>query len=41
MRIRSRCVILVDMGPIVAVVNDRDDHHQECKSCWSGCPVPC
>lgn len=24
-------MILVDTGPIVAVINDRDDHHQECK----------
>jgi predicted nucleic acid-binding protein len=23
-------VILVDTGPIVAVINDRDDHHREC-----------
>jgi hypothetical protein len=23
-------VILVDTGPIVTVVNDRDDHHREC-----------
>ena len=24
-------MILVGTGPIVAVINDRDDHHQECK----------
>lgn len=24
-------MILVDTGPIVAMMNDRDDHHQECK----------
>jgi hypothetical protein len=24
-------VILVDTGPIVALINDRDDHHQECR----------
>ena len=23
-------MILVDTGPIVAVINDRDDHHREC-----------
>ena len=24
-------MILVDTGPIVAMINDRDDRHQECK----------
>lgn len=24
-------MILVDTGPIVALINDRDDHHQECR----------
>jgi predicted nucleic acid-binding protein len=34
-------VILVDTGPIVAVVNDRDEHHQECKYLLDGCPALC
>ncbi|MGH3834689.1 MAG: type II toxin-antitoxin system VapC family toxin [Pseudonocardiaceae bacterium] len=33
-------MILVDTGPIVAVVNDRDDHHQECKYLLERLPGP-
>jgi predicted nucleic acid-binding protein len=33
-------VILVDTGAIVAVVNDRDDHHQECKYLLERLPGP-
>ncbi len=33
-------MILVDTGPIVAVVNDRDDHHQECKHLLERLPGP-
>jgi predicted nucleic acid-binding protein len=33
-------VILVDTGPIVAVVNDRDNHHQECKHLLERLPDP-
>jgi len=33
-------VILVDTGPIVAVINDRDDHHQECKYLLERLPGP-
>jgi hypothetical protein len=28
------------LGPIVALVNDRDDHHQECKSLLERLPDP-
>jgi uncharacterized protein len=33
-------VILVDTGPIVAIINDRDDHHQECKYLLERLPGP-
>lgn len=33
-------MILVDTGPIVAVINDRDDHHQECKYLLERLPGP-
>jgi predicted nucleic acid-binding protein len=33
-------VILVDTGPIVAVINDRDDHHQEYKYLLERLPGP-
>jgi predicted nucleic acid-binding protein len=33
-------VILVDTGPIVAVVNDRDDHHEKCRYLLERLPGP-
>lgn len=33
-------MILVDTGPIVAVVNDRDDYHQECRYLLERLPSP-
>lgn len=33
-------MILVGTGPIVAVINDRDDHHQECKYLLERLPGP-
>jgi predicted nucleic acid-binding protein len=33
-------VIAVDTGPIVAMVNDRDDHHQRCRDFLSTYPGP-
>jgi predicted nucleic acid-binding protein len=33
-------VILVDTGPIVAVINDRDDHHHECTYLLERLPGP-
>ena len=33
-------MILVDTGPIVAVINDRDDHHQECTHLLERLPGP-
>ena len=33
-------MILVDTGPIVAIINDRDDHHQECKYLLERLPGP-
>lgn len=33
-------VILVDTGPIVAVINDRDDHHWECRYLLERLPGP-
>lgn len=33
-------MILVDTGPIVAVVNDRDDRHRECKYLLERLPGP-
>jgi predicted nucleic acid-binding protein len=33
-------VILVDTGPIVAVVNDRDNHHQQCTELLERLPGP-
>jgi uncharacterized protein len=33
-------VILVDTGPIVAVINDRDDHHRECTYLLERLPGP-
>lgn len=33
-------MILVDTGPIVAVINDRDDHHHECTQLLERLPGP-
>ncbi len=33
-------MILVDTGPIVAVVNDRDNHHQQCQDLLERLPGP-
>ena len=33
-------MILVDTGPIVAMINDRDDRHQECKQLLERLPGP-
>jgi predicted nucleic acid-binding protein len=33
-------MILVDTGPIVALVNDRDDRHRECQSLLERLPGP-
>jgi predicted nucleic acid-binding protein len=33
-------VILVDTGPIVAVINDRDDHYRECTYLLERLPGP-
>jgi len=33
-------VIVVDTGPIVALLNDRDDHHQRCRTFLSDYPGP-
>lgn len=33
-------MILVDTGPIVAVINDRDDHHRECMYLLERLPGP-
>ena len=33
-------MILVDTGPIVAVINDRDDHHQQCTYLLERLPGP-
>lgn len=33
-------MILVDTGPIVAVINDRDDHHRECTHLLERLPGP-
>lgn len=33
-------MIVVDTGPIVALVNDRDDHHQRCRDFLSHHPGP-
>jgi uncharacterized protein len=33
-------VILADTGPIVAVINDRDDHHRECRHLLERLPGP-
>jgi predicted nucleic acid-binding protein len=33
-------VIVVDTGPIVALLNDRDDHHQRCRAFLSDYPGP-
>lgn len=29
-------VILLDTGPIVALLNRRDEHHSRCVDCWKG-----
>jgi uncharacterized protein len=33
-------VIVVDTGPIVALLNDRDDHHQRCRDFLVDYPGP-
>jgi len=33
-------VIVVDTGPIVALFNDRDDHHRRCRAFLSDYPGP-
>jgi predicted nucleic acid-binding protein len=33
-------MIVVDTGPIVALLNSRDDHHERCKSFLAGHPGP-
>jgi uncharacterized protein len=33
-------VIVVDTGPIVALLNDRDDHHQRCLEFLANHPGP-
>jgi predicted nucleic acid-binding protein len=33
-------VIVVDIGPIVALLNDRDDHHQRCRDFLANHPGP-
>jgi hypothetical protein len=33
-------VIVVDTGPIVALLNDRDSHHQRCREFLTGYPGP-
>jgi hypothetical protein len=33
-------VILVDTGPIVALINDRDDHHKACRHLLERLPGP-
>lgn len=33
-------MILVDTGPIVALINDRDDRHQECRALLEQLPGP-
>jgi hypothetical protein len=33
-------VIVVDTGPIVALINDRDDHHARCRDFLSRNPGP-
>ena len=33
-------MILVDTGPIVAMINDRDDRHQECRQLLERLPGP-
>lgn len=33
-------MIVVDTGPIVALLNDRDDHHGRCRDFLANHPVP-
>jgi len=33
-------VIVVDTGPVVALLNDRDDHHERCREFLAAYPGP-